>query len=514
MDHHHAAVPDRSVNIEIAVTMKLLADLHVLVLGLGDSGLAMVRWCVMQGATVTVVDNRTHPPALASLQELDAEVKFIHADFEASLMDDQSLRAVFKSPGLSPSQVEPVWSVAKKKGLWLGTELSLFSHALTHLGRERSYHPHVVAITGTNGKTTVSALTALLLERAGVQAVMAGNMGPTLLDTLRGNLDNLPQAWVLELSSFQLEGETTFEPTAACILNLTQDHLDWHADMQSYGKAKSYVYGQHAMAVMPRHDPAVAALLPKDSSKKKSEQRQRISFGADTPEFAGDYGLEKVNGMTWLVRACLPETEGKRKIDDELFIQRLMPADALRLRGQHNALNALAALALASSCGAGLAVMLHALRDYRGEPHRMQSIGVIRDVEYVDDSKGTNVGATVAAVKSLGGDKNLILILGGDGKGQDFSPLREPLKQYARAVVLMGKDAQHIEQALRGLAFTVLHAEDMASALAKATAQAQIGDVVLLSPACSSLDMFKNYAERGNRFSECVNALSFEEGLA
>jgi len=184
------------------------------------------------------------------------------------------------------------------------------------------------------------------------------------------------------------------------------------------------------------------------------------------------------------------------------------------LRGQHNALNALAALALASSCGAGLAVMLHALRDYRGEPHRMQSIGVIRDIEYVDDSKGTNVGATVAAIKSLGGDQNLILILGGDGKGQDFSSLREPLMQHARAVVLMGKDAPDIEKALSGLAFTVLHAEDMASAVAKATAQAQIADTILLSPACSSLDMFKNYAERGNRFAECVNALTFEEGLA
>jgi UDP-N-acetylmuramoylalanine--D-glutamate ligase len=284
--------------------------------------------------------------------------------------------------------------------------------------------------------------------------------------------------------------------------------------MQSYGKAKSGVYGQHAMAVMPRHDPAVAALLPKDSSKKKSELRQRISFGADLPAFAGDYGLEQVNGMTWLVRACLPETEGKRKIEDELLIQRLMPADALRLRGQHNALNALVALALASSCGAGLALMLHALRDYRGEPHRMQSIGVIRDIEYVDDSKGTNVGATVAAIKSLGGDQNLILILGGDGKGQDFSSLREPLMQHARAVVLMGKDAPYIEKALSGLAFTVLHAEDMASAVAKATAQAQIADTILLSPACSSLDMFKNYAERGNRFAECVNALIFEEGHA
>ena len=494
--------------------MNILADLHILILGLGDSGLAMVRWCELQGAKVTVVDTRAHPPGLDKLRSEGMSATFVHGDFHAALLEDQSIKGVFKSPGLTPLRVQAVWNAAKQKGIWLGTELSLFTHALTYLAKEHDYLPQVIAITGTNGKTTVTALTTLLLKRAGLNAVMAGNIGPSLLDTLRKGLAELPQAWVLELSSFQLDAEDTFEPTAACILNLTQDHLDWHTDMASYGQAKSRVYGKHAIAVMPRHENAVLALLPKNPIKKKSEQRQVISFGDDMPVQAGDYGLEQINGMSWLVRSGIPETEGKRRVEADIPLQRLMPADALRLRGQHNAVNALAALALASTCGAGMAPMLHALREYRGEPHRMQSIGVVNDIEYVDDSKGTNVGATVAAIQSLGVDKNLVVILGGDGKGQDFTPLLKPLEQYARAVILMGKDAAQIQKVLTGVDFLVLHATDMAGAVAKASAQAQTADTVLLSPACSSLDMYKNYEERGSLFGECVNALAFEEGHA
>lgn len=514
MDHHHVVVLGGFVHIEVAVIMKILPNLHILILGLGDSGLAMVRWCELQGANVTVVDTREHPPGLESLRAEGLSATFIHGDFQAELLEDQTIQGVFKSPGLTPMQVKAVWHAAKQKGIWLGTELSLFAHALAHLAKEHAYHPRVIAITGTNGKTTVTALTTLLLQRAGLSVAMAGNIGPSLLDTLGACLTELPKAWVLELSSFQLEDEDSFEPTAACILNLTQDHLDWHTDMASYGLAKSRVYGQQAIAVMPRHDEAVLALLPKNSNKKKSVQRQIISFGNDMPEQAGDYGLEQINGMTWLVRVSMPETEGKRRVEETLQIQRLMPADALRLRGQHNAVNALAALALASICSAGMAAMLHALREYRGEPHRMQSVGVVHDVEYVNDSKGTNVGATLAAIHSLGKDNNLVVILGGEGKAQDFTPLLKPLKQFARAVVLIGKDALLIEKVLSGVAFPVLRATDLASAVTKAQEQAQTADTVLLSPACSSLDMFKNYEERGNLFVECVNALVFEEGHA
>lgn len=514
MDHHHAAVSGWAVNTEVTLNMKVLTNLHVLVLGLGDSGLAMVRWCVMQGAQVTVVDTREQPPGLASLHNAGIAATFIQGNFDATLLDDHSLKAVFKSPGLSPAQVEAVWTAAKQRGLWTGTELNLFTNALSHLAIEHGYRPHIVAITGTNGKTTVTALTSLLLKSAGMHIAMAGNIGPTLLDTLCEHLDNLPQVWVLELSSFQLEDENSFEPTAACILNLTQDHLDWHADMHSYGKAKSHIFGKQAVAVMPRGDDVVAGLLPKDPAKKKTEMRHITTFGADVPQTAGDFGLENINGMTWLVKAAAPETEGKRRLDEEVWIQRLMPADALRLRGRHNALNALAALALASSCGAGLAPMLYALREYRGEPHRMQPIGVVNNIEYIDDSKGTNVGATLAALQSLGIDKKLILILGGDGKGQDFSLLRQAVKQYVRVVVLMGKDAPRIEQALSGLSTPLLHASDMQAAVITASQHAQAADIVLLSPACSSLDMFKNYAERGSQFEASVQGLALEEGHA
>jgi UDP-N-acetylmuramoylalanine--D-glutamate ligase len=492
--------------------MKLLADLHVLILGLGDSGLAMVRWCELQGAKVTVVDNRENPPGLAKLQQENSQAAFIHGSFDAELLTDASIKAVFKSPGLTPVQVASVWNAANQKGLWQGTELGLFVHALSHLAKNSAYHPHVLAITGTNGKTTVTSLTSLLLQRCGLKVATAGNIGPSLLDTMRAQLNDLPQVWVVELSSFQLEGEKTFEPSAACVLNLTQDHLDWHADMQSYGKAKANIYGQQAIAVMPRHDDAVSALLPKDAAKKKSELRAVVSFGADMPQLAGDFGLEHVNGMTWLVRANASETEGKKRVEEALHIQRLMPADALRLRGQHNALNALAALALASTCGVGLAGMLHALRDYRGEPHRMQSVRVINHIEYIDDSKGTNVGATFAAINSLGTDKKLVVILGGDGKGQDFTPLLKPLQQYARAVVLLGKDAAQLQQLLTGVEFPVVLTKHLQEAVEQASGLAHAADAVLLSPACSSLDMFKNYEERGNLFCEYVDALALEEG--
>jgi UDP-N-acetylmuramoylalanine--D-glutamate ligase len=332
---------------------------------------------------------------------------------------------------------------------------------------------------------------------------------------LREQLQDLPQVWVLELSSFQLDGVDNFEPTAACILNLTQDHLDWHPDMAAYGQAKARVWGAHAIGVLPRHDDAVMALWPPDSADKKIPPRARLCFGADLPQAPGDFGLSVVNGMTWLVRAAPSEEPlGKRGrvIEEELSIQRLMPADALRIRGQHNALNALAALALASTCCNSLAPLLHGLREYTGEPHRLSSVVVINDIEYVDDSKGTNVGATVAAINSLGVDRKLVVILGGEGKGQDFSPLTEPVAAHARALVLMGKDADVLAQTLTITGVPQQRATDMAQAVTMATDAAQTGDIVLLSPACASLDMYSNYAARAQAFVDAVHTLSLMEG--
>jgi UDP-N-acetylmuramoylalanine--D-glutamate ligase len=308
-----------------------------------------------------------------------------------------------------------------------------------------------------------------------------------------------------------------FEASAACVLNLTQDHLDWHGDMAAYGQAKARIFGQHAIGILPRNDAAVMALWPVDSGRKKEVPRARIHFGTDLPQHPGDFGLSIENGMTWLVRAHPGEDMGGKRgrdAEQELQIQRLMPADALRIRGQHNALNALAALALAGTCSQGLAPMLHGLREYTGEPHRLSSVAVLNDVEYFDDSKGTNVGATVAAINSLGAERKLVVILGGDGKGQDFSPLGDPLKRHARALVLIGRDAALLSDALRADELHIQHAKDMAEAVALAAQAAHTGDAVLLSPACASLDMYTNYVARAHAFVQAVQQLAVLEGQA
>ena len=592
--------------------MNTLQNQSVLILGLGDSGLAMARWCVRAGAQVQVVDTREAPPQLAQLQTELPQVQFRHGAFDATLIDGQSVRAVFKSPGLSPQAVAGVWQAAQAAGLWVGTELTLFAHALRELRDSHAYHPKVLAITGTNGKTTVTSLTGQLLTRAGWRVAVAGNIGPTLLDTLTQALADaqaqheneqaqqaeqaqatvvaealavetsqasqapaqakhdagsdfepdvepdaqdvaadiamdegdahiederdvlnepapitpppppppehpwLPQAWVLELSSFQLDGVDDFEPTAATVLNLTQDHLDWHGDMAAYGAAKARIFGQHAWMVLNREDASVMAMLPEPVRVKlqKPQVRAHSTFGGDLPQRPGDWGIETINGMTWLVRALEADETRKRRKDDEeeIHIQRLMPADALRIRGRHNALNALAALALATSTGAPLAPMLYGLREYAGEPHRVEPVATLKDVEYFDDSKGTNVGATVAALQGLGADRRLIVILGGDGKGQDFAPLAEPVQRHARAVVLIGQDAQLLQDALAHTEVPMHHANSLEAAVHKCFALAKAGDAVLLSPACASMDMFRNYAHRAEVFVKAVQDLVQEWG--
>ncbi|MFZ9423575.1 MAG: UDP-N-acetylmuramoyl-L-alanine--D-glutamate ligase [Limnohabitans sp.] len=553
---------------------------HVLILGLGDSGLSMARWCARQGARVTVADTRADPPHWSTLQAQYPEVRRVTGEWGAHLVEGQDVRAVFKSPGLSPAEVAPVWQAAQAMGLWTGTELTLFVHALQTLREERGYAPKVLAITGTNGKTTVTSLTGQLLERAGVRTAVAGNIGPTLLDTLTQALDaappwdppgvqavthaageeladaatvpasalpavlddesakadvpliappppkidlGLPEVWVLELSSFQLDGVSGFEPSAATILNITEDHLDWHGNLPAYVEAKSRIWGTQGLMVINRDDPQVKAMTPVDEPVRKKNQVQRhwISFGSGLPVRPGDYGLETVNGMTWLVRAHEADGTRKRRRDEEedIYIQRLMPADVLRIRGEHNALNALAALALACSTGSQLAPMLYGLREYRGEPHRVDSVAIVNDVEYIDDSKGTNVGATVAALQGLGRQRRLVVILGGDGKGQDFSPLLEPVRRHVRAVLLLGRDAPRLREALSSAGVPMTDVQTLPQAVREARQLAQPGDAVLLSPACASLDMFRNYSHRAEVFIQTVQALadepqSMQEGSA
>ena len=491
---------------------------RVLVLGLGISGIAMARWCIRAGAEVTVADTRAAPPHLPTLQTELPGVRFVAGDFTAALVDGQNLTAVYRSPGLSPETVAAVFDAARAIGLPVGGELDLFSMALKGLAQAHGYAPKVLAITGTNGKTTVTSLTGQLLEHAGLTVGVAGNIGPSLLDTLSARIDaqDLPQAWVLELSSFQLDGVQGFEPTAATVLNITQDHLDWHGGMPAYAAAKARIFGDKALMVLNREDRTVMDMLPPPVKVKlqKPQLRAHVTFGADMPRSPGDFGIEVVGGMAWLVRAMESDEVGRRSRDpqDDLFIQRLLPADALRIRGRHNATNALAALALAQAAGCALAPMLYGLREYRGEPHRVQPIGMVGGIEYFDDSKGTNVGATVAALTGLGADRRIVLILGGLGKGQDFSPLAAPVSRYVRAVVLIGRAAPQIRAALAGEGVPLSDADSMEAAVRQATAQAQAGDAVLMSPACASMDMFRDYAHRAEVFVESVRQLAHDAG--
>ena len=516
--------------------MNFLKDLPVLVLGLGDSGLAMARWCARCGAAVTVWDSRGTPPGAAALRAEWPAVALLGGELAAAQL--AGFQLVLKSPGLAPSdpRVAPLLQEASASGIAVLGELDLFARALADLLESQAYAPQVLAITGTNGKTTTTAMTALLVARAGKRVASAGNIGPTLLDTLAACLADdagaLPEVWVLELSSFQLEGGgggvRGFEPSAAVVLNITQDHLDWHGSMAAYTAAKARVYGSRAVMVINRDDPRVEALVPapvavkgKVKPSERLADRSLLRFGLGAPTRPGDFGLVVENGMAWLVRALpLDETFKRKKGDaEEIHLQRLMPADALRVRGRHNAANALAALALATAIGCTLAPLLHGLREYEGEAHRVQFIASVDDVEAFDDSKGTNVGATVAALVGLGADKapgKLVVILGGDGKGQDFSPLAAPLARHARAVATIGKDAAAIEAAIaeqtQGL--PVQRFVSLQLAVAWCYAQAQRGDAVLLSPACASLDMFRNYGHRAEVFVAAVQGHAADRGQA
>ncbi len=511
--------------------MNYLNDIDVLVLGLGDSGLAMARWCARHGARVRVWDSREAAPHDGALAEALPQAQRLRG----ALTDEAfaGVKLVLKSPGLAPIDARIAGPLARAAdtGLLVQGELEVFARALADLKEARGYAPKLLAITGTNGKTTTTAMTALLVERAGKRVAMAGNIGPTMLQTLAEALDAaareeepqpLPDVWVLELSSFQLDEAKGFEPDAATVLNITDDHLDWHGSMAAYVAAKARVFGKDAVMVINRDDAAVEKLVPEPIPVKgrgaKPIERHVLRFGVGEPTRPGDFGIRTENGMAWLVRAMeADETIRHRKgdVEEELHIQRLMPADALRVRGRHNAANALAALALATAIGCPLAPMLHGLREYTGEPHRVEYVATVDGVDAVDDSKGTNVGATVAALDGLGADKapaKLVIILGGDGKGQDFAPLRAPIERHARAVATLGRDAERIEAALAGLALPMQRHDTLEAAVRWCFERAHAGDAVLLSPACASLDMFRNYAHRAEVFVATVQALAADRG--
>ncbi|MGO0791219.1 UDP-N-acetylmuramoyl-L-alanine--D-glutamate ligase [Herbaspirillum seropedicae] len=700
---------------------------HVLVLGLGESGLAMARWLVYCGASVRVADTRGEAALAERLAALRADAPEAQAvlgqALSPSLLEGVDFVAV--SPGLAPEgELAPLMPAIAERSLPLWGEIELFAQALVALREETLYQPKVLAITGTNGKTTVTRLTGLLCQRAGLSVQVAGNISPAALDVLReavirdkvflaelaeqdalaaaqaaaeaeaqaaqqavldaqqeaeaekhrraaarieeaasiavpalqshpvapaslseseqetaaqldlldaadasgehaqdhqppaadvspsaaeaasqvdasaadepgaservatdeadavaqdasaaaaaATLDvasdvvpqaqpdapattgeamnlgdfmevsrkaeedalvevppppppeptyrgSMPQAWVLELSSFQLHTTHSLQADAATVLNLTQDHLDWHGSMEHYAADKARIFGQHTVRVLNRDDALVMQMAAAGSALS--------TFGLDEPTAPNSFGLVNDNGMLWLANAFVheddevPEGKRRRKQKDMLpppvTLKRLMPADALKIRGAHNAMNALAALALCRAIDLPMAPLLHGLRDYTGEPHRVELVGVIQEVDYYDDSKGTNVGATVAALNGLGlgGRPNrIVLIAGGDGKGQDFSPLDLPVQKYARAVLLIGRDAPAIRAALADSGVELIDCASLEAAVEKAGEIATAGDIVLLSPACASLDMFRNYAHRAEVFVDAVRELALSRG--
>lgn len=513
-----------------------------LILGLGESGVAMAKWCLRNGAEVRLADTRDQSTLTvrqnAWLEEL--RVAGLKDTYFGSLEKDllKSIDVIGISPGLSPLQ-EPTQSFlaqAEQAEIDVWSEIEFFARAIAALSRmaktqASSYATAVLAVTGTNGKTTTTALTGQLCERAGKRVAVAGNISPAALEKLMSCLDgadqieDMPDVWVLELSSFQLVYTHTLNATAATVLNITQDHLDWHGDMQAYAEAKAKIFGDDTICILNRDDSLVMDLIAEAHKADKSI----ITFGSNRPDEQGAFGIEhdlRAGGIDWLVWAEIdeeiePTPKRRRKsalvVEAEpLRLKRLIPADALRIRGRHNALNALAALALTRAANLPMNVLLHGLRDYHGEPHRVQSIAIVNDVEYVDDSKGTNVGATVAALNGLGSNessKRIWLIAGGDGKGQDFSPLREPALRFVKGAFLIGKDGDAIAHALgENISCTV--SGNLVAALQAAAAKAVSGDLVLLSPACASLDQFKDYVERAQVFAAEVEELGMRfEGV-
>lgn len=487
---------------------------QVLVLGLGESGLAMARWLARCGATLVVADTREAPARLSQLQEAVPAARFVAGEFTPALLDACDIVAV--SPGLGPNQeLAAILPAAMERGIAVQGEIELFAQALASLKESRSYQPKVIAITGTNGKTTVTSLTGLLCQRAGLSTRVAGNISPAALDVLGEALDAeaLPEVWVLELSSFQLHFTQSLNADVATVLNLSQDHLDWHGSMEAYAADKARIFGPDTLRILNRDDALVMSLAAPTARVQ--------SFGREAPSAPDCMGLVTENGMSWLVYASSEqdgEPRGRRRRREaeevEIMINRLMPVDALRIRGQHNAMNALAALMLCRGIGLPLAPLLHGLREYAGEPHRVELVATIGGVEYYDDSKGTNVGATVAAILGMGPVCNgrLLLIAGGDGKGQSFAPLAAPVARYVRDVILIGRDGPAIGTALDGTAVPQHVCESMHAAVMRAAELAQPGDAVLMSPACASYDMYRSYLHRAEVYVDAVRELALSRG--
>lgn len=493
--------------------MNLFAQQSVLLVGLGESGLACARWALAQGAALTIVDSRLEPPGLTALRAEAAEVNCLQSVAGVPW----TFQRVVVSPGLPPSHpvMVEVIELANQHNTPVESELDWFADALEALGREQAYHPKVIGVTGTNGKTTTVRMVECLARYAGLNTRAAGNISPaalaSLLDAL--NSEDLPAVWVLELSSFQLHWTSRLPLDASVVLNLTQDHLDWHKDQAEYANDKARIFTHSKVAVLNRDDSVVKNMSVPGTAKA-------LTFGLNAPTSPGDFGLIREGGMLWLsnMPAGTEATTPKRRKDADAEVataQMLMPADALQVVGLHNAGNALAALALCQAIDLPMAKLLHGLRTYKGEPHRVEWVAQVEGVDYFDDSKGTNVGATVAALQGL--QRTCVLIAGGEGKGQDFRELIGPVSSFACAVMLIGKAAAELQVLFAGLGVPTEVCASLEEAVPKAHQRAleHAGGAtpcVLLSPACASLDMFRNYAHRADVFVSAVHELAADRG--
>lgn len=454
--------------------MLVLDGARVVVVGLGDTGLSLARWLKREGAQVSATDTRKSPPQAATLKR-----EFPDMTLALGVEPDTALAgadAIAVSPGVD--RRTGAIAQAARRGVPVVGDVELFAQALA----QRGDRTPVIAITGSNGKSTVTAMAGDICKAAGLRPVVAGNIGLPVLDALTGIDEGvaMPGAFVLELSSFQLESTQSLKARAATVLNISEDHLDRYSGMQEYAAAKARIYAGNGVQVLNRDD--------RRSMDMAQQGRPAVTFGLDLPQAAEDWGLSGRDAGASLRRGSTD----------------VAPVSALRVAGLHNAANALAAAALCRAIGVTDEAIACGWAAFEGLPHRVKNINKINNINFYDDSKGTNVGATVAALTGM--REPVVLIAGGDGKGQDFVPLAEAAKGRARAIVLIGRDGPRIAAAI-GSAVPLLYAAGMTDAVEMAYRAARPGDAVLLSPACASYDMFRNYVHRAEVFAEAVASL-------
>jgi UDP-N-acetylmuramoylalanine--D-glutamate ligase len=470
----------KHITAHVTKTMEHWHDKKILVLGSGDTGVSVARYLRGLGACVRVADSRDDPPNASVLAELGCPLlSGAFANHADRLFGDAEL--IVASPGVAVAgpACDPAIARAVQAGKKFVGDIELFAWAQNALTTEHGKKPKVIGITGSNGKSTVTAMAGAMCAAAGLRTVVAGNIGLPVLDALRdAAVNGAPDVYVLELSSFQLETTDTLQLDAATMLNLSQDHLDRYSSMQDYAAAKQRIFAHSSRQVVNRDDPV--------SMSMKDPGCDCVSFGLNAPNKEKNFGLLGGN----IARGTHP----------------LVPLSALQVPGLHNAANAMAALALVEAIDVDLEDAVACLKTFTGLPHRSQRVLTINGVMFLNDSKGTNVGSTVAALAGM--TAPTVLIAGGEGKEQDFSPLSEPVRRHAKAVVLIGRAARAIESAIASSRVAVIHAVSMEDAVHKSFSLAVEGDVVLLSPACASFDMFQNYKHRGDVFSSSVHTLA------